>query len=192
MSKIIKGAQSTTPNNLLLGPGAFFKGYEITTDTPSTAMAKCIGATQGGGSFSAIPQIRKYEFDGVNPNTKGYADIDYWDVKMAANVGEVTLNSLKIALGAVTESAPTSPTGYKKVVGKDKIESGDYVTNLTWVGTLSGNAKPVIIVIKNAFSEKGLTLNFDGKKESVIPIELTGNYEVNSDTPPFEIYYPAA
>lgn len=191
MGKIISGFNSTTAEKLLLGAGAFFKDYDPATDTPATAVAKLIGATQGGGSFSAIPTVRKIEIDGVKGSAKGLQVIDEWVVTLTSNVKEVSVESLKLALGAAKSEETTTPTGYAKITAKSDIEDVDYLTNLTWVGTLSGSDKPVIIVVKNALSINGLNLTVADKSEAVVPITVTGNYDAaDLDTPPFEIYYP--
>lgn len=191
MGKLITGVTSTTPTKLLLGAGAFFKNYDPATDTPATAAAKLIGATQGGGSFSAVPTIRKIEIDGVKGNVKGLQTIDEWVVTLTSNVKEISVDSIKLALGAATSSASTTPAGYSKITGNADISNSDYLTNLTWVGTLSGSDKPVIIVVENALSMNGLSLSVADKNEAVIPITVTGNYDDSDlETPPFEIYYP--
>ena len=189
--KKITGITAKTPERLLLNAGAFFKNYNPETDTVDTAKAKLIGATQGGGSFSAVPTVRPIEVDGASGNIKGMSTIDDWTVTMTANVKEVTVDSLKLALGAATTETPTAPTGYTKISGKPDFEDEDYQDNITWVGTLKGSDKPVIIVLKNALSTNGLSLTVADKGEAVIPITVIGHYDsMDTDTAPFDIYYP--
>ena len=38
---MIRGLTTATPDNLLLGVGAFYKDFVIGTDTPATASSKC-------------------------------------------------------------------------------------------------------------------------------------------------------
>ena len=191
----ITGLTANTPKNLLLDAGAFFLNYDPAKDTPATAQAKLIGATQGGGSFSAVPTVRQHEVDGAPANTKGLETIDGWVVTMVANVKEVTITSLKTALGAVKveNTIASGPEGYSKMTGKDKIEDSDYSDNITWIGKLKGSEKPVMIVISNALSVNGLNLTVADKNEAVIPITLTGHYTLDDlETPPYEIIYPNA
>lgn len=128
----ITGLTTNTPKNLLLDAGAFFLNYDPAKDTPATAQAKLIGATQGGGSFSAVPTVRQHEVDGAPANTKGLETIDGWAVTMVANVKEVTVNSMKIALGAakVENTTTGGPEGYSKITGKAQIEDDDYCDNI--------------------------------------------------------------
>lgn len=191
----ITGLTANTPKNLLLDAGAFFLNYDPAKDTPATAKEKLIGATQGGGSFSAVPTVRQHEVDGAPANTKGLETIDEWVTTMVANAKEVTINNLKIALGAaaVSETISGGPEGYSKITGKSIIEDDDYSDNITWVGKLKGSEKPVIIVLSNALSINGLNLTVSDKNEAVIPITLTGHYELEDlETAPFDIIYPNA
>jgi len=190
MGKILSGFTSKTAERLLLGAGAFFKDFDIGTDTYETAKeTKLIGATQGGGSFSAVPTVRRIEIDGVSGAAKGLEVIDEWTVTMTANVKEVTAESLALALGPGKKGAGVE--GYDKITANANIAISDYMNNITWVGTLSGSKKPLIIVVKNALSINGLSMTVAAKSEATVPITVTGHYDAdNLDEPPFEIYYP--
>lgn len=190
---MFSGFTSGTPKHLQLDAGAFLKNFDPKTDTWETAKAtKLIGATAGGGSFSAVPTVRRIEVDGVKGAVKGLETIDEWVVTLTANVKEVTVESIKLALGAAAAEATSSaPANYTKITGKNEIMDADYLTNVTWAGRLSGSDKPVIIVVKNALSTNGLTISFADKSEGVIPVTVTGHYSQDDlDTPPFDIYYP--
>jgi len=190
---LITGLTSKTPEHLLLGAGAFFKGYDVTKDTPDSAAAKLLGATQGGGSFNAVPTVRQITVDGGKTNIKELEIIDEWVVTMVANVKEVTAENIALALGAAKVEDTGAPEGYKKITGKEEFAAADYQDNITWVGRLKGNEKPVIIVIKNALSLNGLSLTVADKNEAMIPITLTGHYGLDKlEETPFEIYYPKA
>lgn len=190
---MFSGFTAGTAKHLQLDAGAFLKNYDPTKDTWETAKAtKLIGDTVGGGSFSAVPTVRRIEVDGVKGAAKGLETIDEWTVTMTANVKEVTVDSIKLALGAASSEATSSePANYTKITGKNEIADADYLNNLTWVGRLSGSNKPVIIVVKNALSTNGLTISFADKAEGVIPVTVTGHYTQDDlETPPFDIYYP--
>ena len=194
---MISGVTSNTSKHLQLDAGAFLKDYDPTTDTWATAKAtKLIGATAGGGSFAAVPAIRRIEVDGVKGATKGFEALDEWQVTMTANVKELTADLLKMALatgsyaGAKSPSSETS-NNYNKITASNELADSNYLTNITWVGRLSGSSIPVIIVLKNALCTNGLTLTTQDKNEGVVALTLTGHYDPsNLDDPPFEIYYP--
>lgn len=186
------GLTSNTAKHLQLDAGAFLVDYDIKTDTWETAKAtKLLGATSGGGSFSAVPTIRKIEVDGAKGAVKGLQEIDDWVVTLTANVKEITADSIKLSLAAATAKEVDTPAGYTHIQPKAELELEDYHENMTWVGRLSGSNNPVIIVVKNALATNGLTISFADKNEGVIPITVTGHYDPDKlDEPPFDIYYP--
>jgi len=189
--KIYSGFNSTTAEKLLLDSGAFLKNFVVGTDTFDSAVlaGKLIGATSGGGTFTAAPTVRKIEIDGVKGAAKGLEVIDEWVITLMANVKEVSAESIQLALGASTIVDGT--TGYKKITANNYIELTDYVDNVVWVGKLSGSDIPVIIEVLNAISLGGVTLNMEDKSEGLISTTFTGHYDsAELDTPPFAIYYP--
>jgi len=185
------GYTADTPKNLLLDAGAFFVNYTMGTDTFESAKegGKLLGATRGGGSFSAIPAIRQIEVDGLMGKTKGLEVIDSWEVKMSANIIEVTESVLKKAL--VSTETDNDQLMYHGIKGKNVIELDDYISNITFVGTYSGSEDPIIIQVYNAINTNGLTLTTSDKGETVIALEFEGHFDASDlDTPPFAIYYP--
>lgn len=192
--KKYSGFTNKTPEHLLLNAGAYFKNYDLKEDTFESAVSagKLIGATRGGGEFSATPTVRTIEVDGVPGRAKGLEVIDSWDVYHKASVLEVSEETIKLSLGASeSEKSPEGVTGYTLIKGKEHIEDTDYIDNITWVGTLSGSDKPVIIVVKNTISTDGLKLTTQDKKEASIAMTFYGHYtQEDLGTPPFEIYYP--
>lgn len=189
---VFTGLTSNTPKKLLLDAGAFFKNYDLTKGYDGNA-ANLIGATQGGGSFSAVPTVRKIEVDGAKENVAQLQSIDGWVVTMTANVKEVTADNMVLALGAAKseEAAGEGVAGNTRITAKADFEASDYLENITWVGRLSGSQDPVIIVVKNAVSVNGLSLTMADKAEANIPLTVTGHYSLDDlETPPFEIYYP--
>lgn len=190
------GVTANTAKHLQLDAGAFFKNFDPTQDTYATAASKLIGATAGGGSFAAIPTIRRIEVDGLKGATKGYESLDEWEVTMTANVKEITAEAIQMALATASAADTKSPSSttannYKKITAANDIADANYMTNITWVGRLSGSQLPIIIVVKNALATNGLTLTTADKAEGVIAMTITGHYTVSDlETPPFEIYYP--
>ena len=186
------GYTSETPKSLLLDAGAFFKNFYVGTDTFESAVTagKLIGATQGGGQFSAVPTIRRIEVDGIKGAAKGLEVIDEWVVTLTANVKEVTKASIQMAL---TASETGTSGDYDTIEAKNEILLTDYIDNITWVGKLSGSNSPVIIQVYNALNSTGLDLNVTDKAEAVLALTFTGHYvDTDLDTPPFKIYYPKA
>lgn len=193
MAKRYTGYTAKTMENRVTGAGAYFKDYDPTTDTYTTAVAagKLIGATKGGGNFTAKANIRPIEIDGVPGNVMGMEEIDTWDVDMTANIIEVNADTLALALGAAAVTTPTAPINYKKVVGKNTISPEDYQDNITFLGTVSGFDEPIIIQVFNALSMDGLNFGSKDKDDTVIAAKWTGHYdEASLDNPPFAIWVP--
>lgn len=196
---MFSGVTTNTSKHLQLDAGAFLKNYDVTTDTWASAKAsKLIGATAGGGTFAAVPTIRRIEVDGVKGATKGFEALDEWVVTMTANVKEITAEALEMALATGSSSDTKSPASatsnnYKKIVAANAITDSNYIGNITWIGTLSGSSLPVMIVMKNALCTNGLSITTADKSEGVVTVTLTAHYDpADLDTVPFEIYYPIA
>lgn len=190
--KTYTGFSTDTAKKLLLDAGAFFKNFTVGTDTYETAKAsgKLLGATQGGGEFAAVPEIRTIEVDGIKGRAKGLDVLDAWAVTLKANVLEISKDALKMALISAKEE---TVDGYTKITAGDTIELADYIENITWVGTLSGSNTPVIIQVYNAFAGDGLTLTPTEKSQGVIALTFYGHYDVSDEgtlEAPFAIFYP--
>lgn len=192
--KKYSGFTTETAKSLLLNAGAYFKNYDVGTDDFDSAVAagKLIGATKGGGEFSAVPEIRQIEVDGVAGRAKGLETIDSWDIYLKANVLEVKEATIQSGLAASSVDASTN-TDYDIITASNNLEVSDYIDNITWVGTLSGSDKPVIIQIFNALNTEGLKFSTTDKAEATISLTFYAHYTQDDlDTPPFKIYYPKA
>lgn len=191
VSKSYSGFTEGTAQKLLLDAGAYFKNFIVGEDTFETAVEgdKLIGATSGGGTFSAVPEVKDIEIDGVWGPTVGLTRIISWDVNMMATIKEISAETAKLALGAA--QVEDGPEGYKKITANNDYRTEDYIDNIVWIGRLSGSGDPVIIEILNALSVEGINLTMADKDEATIPTTLTAHYKADDlDTPPFAIYYP--
>lgn len=192
--KKYSGFTTETAKSLLLNAGAYFKNFDVGTDDFDSAVTagKLIGATKGGGEFSAVPEIRQIEVDGVAGRAKGLETIDSWDIYLKANVLEVKEATIQSGLAASSVDSTTN-TDYDIITASNNLEVSDYIDNITWVGTLSGSDKPVIIQIFNALNTEGLKFSTTDKAEATISLTFYAHYTQDDlDTPPFKIYYPKA
>lgn len=195
--KAYSGFNTKTMEHLLLDAGAFFKnfnygkeGAENDTFDSAVEAGKLIGATKGGGEFSAVAAIRQIEVDGVKGRAKGLETIDSWDVYLKATILETSADTIKLALGSATVDSD-SDEKYDIITGNADISLDDYVENVTWVGKLSGSNEPVIIQVYNALNTDGLKLTVQDKAEATIPMTFYGHYTPDDlDTPPFKVMYP--
>ena len=195
--KAYSGINKDTTKHIQLDAGAFFINYDPATDTYATAKAagKCLGATQGGGNFSATHPMRTIEVDGAVGRVRGLTNIENWDVSISATVIETTVETIKLALAAATSETSTAPTGYTVIKGKADIEDSDFIDNITWVGNISGSGDPIIIIVKNVLNEDGLAYNMTPKGEGKVELKFYAyndlvDYETDKVAPPFEIIYP--
>lgn len=191
--KTYTGLTTKTKKHLLLGAGAFFKNFLVGTDTYASAVAggKLIGATQGGGEFSAVATFRQIPVDGAIGDIKELEDIERWDVSLSATVLEVSKATIALALGSATITTLTGTAPYNKIVGNNGLSSGDF-NNITWCGCLLGEDKPMLIQVDNALCTNGLNLSMQDGEEGKIALEFKGFYE-GVDTgaepvAPFSIY----
>ncbi len=195
--KAFSGFTKKTPECLLMDAGAFFKNFTYepggeNNDTFDAAVAagKLIGATKGGGEFSAVPAVRQIEVDGVKGRAAGLEVIDSWEVYIKATILETTTESIRAALCAAQVDT-ISDAAYDVIEGKSTIDLADYGDNVTWIGRLSGSDQPVIIQTFNALSTDGLKITVQDKAEATIPVTFYGHYQQDSlDAPPFRIFYP--
>lgn len=194
--KNYNGIVSATVKRLQLGAGVFFKNYDVASDTYQSAKAagKCVGATQGGGTFTATPTMRQVEIDGTAGRVKGLADVQSWEVAMQTTFIETSVNTIRCALGA-SKINTGELSGYTKIEGKMGIDDDDYIENLTWIGFLSGSDKPIMIQLYNGLNESGLTYAVADDNEGNVPATFYGYNNVadfieDVVEPPFAIYYP--
>ena len=196
MAKNVTGRTKATKESLLLNAGAWFKNFDVGVDTFESALAdgKCLGATQGGGNFTATPEVRLIEIDGSDPITV----YDSWTVTMMANMIEVKPDTLALALGTgiIADADGALAEKYFTIRAKRQIDTGtDYIESITWVGTLSGSNEPVIIQIFNAISNSGINMNMAPKANGILSVTFSSstdedNLEDAAEFAPFIIYYP--
>lgn len=184
------GFTANTKKNLLLGAGAIFKNFTVGTDTYETASAKIIGATQGGCEFSAVPSVHNVQIDGILGKASDLDVLDSWEVKLSVSFIEASQQVLKLALGASTTDT-TTDDDYDIIKGNTEFTTNDYLTNVTYIGTLAGDDDPIIIQIYNAVNQGGLTIKTEDGAEGTISVTFEGRYSTsNTDSAPFAIYYP--
>lgn len=182
--------------NFQLNAGAFFEGLdmEAITDIASlksaieTAMTagKCLGATDGGGTFVCTPEVRNITADGMRAKIKGATVFDSWDVKLTTTLKEVTASTMATSL-ATSETDLTVP-GLAKITVNTMLTKDDYIDKLTWVGDRA-DGSIIAITIYGALNISGFTLTFADKAEGKIPVEFVAHNDnlANIDKIPAEI-----
>ena len=202
MEKPITPVRPQTFENLQLNAGAVVKNFDVSPYTDYSTLkealfaavkdsTKALGATRGGGTFTATPTMRSIEADGKRYEFKGSTVIDTWDIKLTATLMEITPDNFVLALGTAEKTEDKSFTTGKKTTIKlrTNIEDGDYIQNLVWFGNTSKGL--VAIALDNALNNTGVTLTFSDKGEGTIPVEFHAYQDTveNNEYAPCAIYF---
>lgn len=202
MEKPITPVRPQTFENLQLNAGAVVKNFDVSTYTDYSTLkealfaavkdsTKALGATRGGGTFTATPTMRSIEADGKRYEFKGSTVVDAWDIKLTATLMEITPDNFALALGTAEKTEDKSFTTGKKTTIKlrTSIEDGDYIQNLVWFGNTSKGF--VAIALDNALNNTGVTLTFSDKGEGTIPVEFHAYQDTveNNEYAPCAIYF---
>lgn len=190
------GITANTPKTVMLGAGTIHKGLQFTAgsgETPGTwnFEESLICATSGGSKLSIKPEFYDVPVDGALVKVKGLTVKVGETAQLEINPVEMTPEIFKMAV--IGDSAiSTTATGYDEITSRAAIATGDYITNLGYVGkTIEG--KPIIIIFDNALCTSGLEL--EGKnKEAAVPaftFECFADLTPEADTLPWHIYYPS-
>lgn len=197
MGNVLNGFTPNTAKNLQLDAGVIVRGLVDPSKFTGTltSPAKSIGATSGGGSFTAVPTMRNIfeDLDGARGNYKDGNVIDTWDIKLTTTIKEMTAENLKLALAAADTTPAATSDKYDTTVGRNEIKSTDYLDNLCWMGTLNGSAEPIIIELKNVLNISGLNFTFANKATGGVELELQAHFDLTkANEVPFKIYTPKA
>lgn len=179
------GLTDRTIVNLQLNAGVLLTTYTKGTDINEDDI---IGATRGGGSFTAVPTIHQAAVDGAPTYTKGLERVDDWVITLNATMVEVSDEAISRALGVgvIKTETGTGTTKDTTFTVKRTVNDADY-KDLYWVGDLS-NGQNVVIKIKNALNTSGLNLTFSDRGEGTYALALIGHFTTEDlDTAPFEL-----
>lgn len=189
------GITANTPKTVMLGAGTIHKGLQFTAGSDGAAGTwnfeeSLICATSGGSKLSIKPEFYDVPVDGALVKVKGLTVKVGETARLEINPIEMTPEIFKMAVIGDSETSTTA-TGYDEITSRATIATGDYITNLGYVGkTIEG--KPIIIIFDNALCTSGLEL--EGKnKEAAVPaftFECFADLTPEADTLPWHIYYP--
>lgn len=188
------GITENTPKTIMLGAGTIHKGLTFTAGSGSGGSwnfeESLICATSGGSKLSIVPEFYDVPVDGALVKVKGLTVKVGETATMEVNPIELTPEVLKMALIGDSSTSATI-TGYDEIKSRAVINSGDYISDMGYVGkTIEGN--PIIIIFDNALCTSGLEL--EGKnKEAAVPaftFECFADLSPEADTLPWHIYYP--
>lgn len=211
---MISAIRKETFENLQLNAGMFvanfdYSAIETATELKAALMAlraqnkvvdgnpipesgALLGATMGGGTFTATPTIRHIDADGKRYEFKGSTINDGWTIQMTGTLKEVTAGTLATALVMAKVQVDGN---VQKITLHTDIEDDDYINSLVWVGDTSKGA--ALIDLKNALNTAGVSMTFADKGEGTIPFTFTAHQDdvEDYDQAPVEILFftdPAA
>lgn len=195
---MITPCRTETFQNLQLNAGAFLIGFDYSEYTDATAMrtalasalqdsSKLLGATRGGGTFVVTSEIREPDVDGKRYRFKGGAFVDSVDAQLSGTLVEIRPE----VFAKVLATGESTTSGQKTTVKMHTaIQNTDYIDSLVWVGDMSDGGL-VLIALKNALNNNGMTLTFSDKGEGTIPFEFHAyqNTVEDYDYAPFEVIF---
>ena len=164
---------------LQLNAGAFLVGFDYASydnaDDLRVALAaaiqdetKLLGVTRGGGSFVVNPQIREPDADGKRYRFKGGAFVDSVDAQLTGTLLEIKPD----VFAKILATGEATTNGLKTTIKMHtQILDADYIPSLVWIGDMSDGGV-VMIALKNALNNNGMTLTFSDKNEGTIPFEF--------------------
>lgn len=184
--------------NMQLDAGAFYIGLDtsgITKDTTAAEFAdmlqaaletgNCLGATTGGGSFQATPEVRQIEADGMRSPIIGSTVFDSWEVKLTTTLKEITRDNLAHSL-ATSETDPVTGA----IIINNTLLPEHYIPTMGWAGRLV-DGRLMYIEIQNALNIVGTNLTFTDKGEGAIAVEFRAHQAdlTKMQYAPVKIYY---
>lgn len=183
------GITAKTPENIMLGAGTIHRGLAL-ADGKWNFEESLIGATSGGSKVSIIPEFTPIEVDGALVKVKGLNPKTGETATMEVNFVEMTPEILKMAtVGAVGVSE--NYEGYTEITSKARIEEGDYIQNLGYVGKKI-DGTPIIIIFDWALCTSGFETEGKNKEAGVFTgtFECVADITPEADTLPWHILYP--
>lgn len=189
---ILSAFTKNTAKNMQLDAGLLVKGLtDILNFNGDIADEKKLGATSGGASFSATPEMRNI-FEGIDGAKGNYKDgnvIDNWEITLTATVKEMTANNLKLAMA--TADIATGNEKFDVLTPRMEVKSTDYIDNICWLGTMNGSSEPMIIELKNVLNTNGISFTAEDKGSGSVELELKAHFDLSKPNEvPFKIYFP--
>lgn len=188
MAIVKHGVTESTPSNILLGAGTFYKGLTYASNEWTGTI---LGATSGGGKVSIKGEFLDLEVDGALVKFKGQTIKVGGTATAEVTFAEVTTDIIK--MGTLFEAGTSTSTGTGITLLQDKahIEEDDYIANFGFVGETADGSKQVIIIFENAICTSGLEIEGKNKEQSVVKLtlEAVANNSGDLNVLPVKIYY---
>ena len=163
-----------TFDGLQLDAGIITKNFDITNPNALTA-DDVITATTGGIQVSCAATYSDFgeDVDNCPNNMKELKHLDGWDCTMAFTAINTTKESIRLELGAADIDANTGA-----ITPRKDLEQTDFC-DIWWVGD-KANGGFVAILLKNALSTDGFSLQTSKNQKGQISTTLTGHVSIAS------------
>lgn len=189
---ILSAFTKNTAKNMQLDAGLLVRGLtDILNFNGTIADEKKLGATSGGASFSATPEMRNI-FEGIDGAKGNYKDgnvIDNWEITLTATVKEMTAKNLQLAMA--TADIKSDNDKFDVLSPRMEVKSTDYIDNICWLGTMNGSTEPMIIELKNVMNTNGISFTAEDKGSGSVELELKAHFDLSKPNEvPFNIYFP--
>ena len=180
MGKFSK-VSSTAFERIQFNAGMLLNKFDL-TGKQAVQDADIICATSGGIQASLTPSFTDYgeDIDNVPNNTKELKEIESWEAKFAFTALDVSLNAIKLAVGAADISGTT-------VKPRNELKTADF-SDIYWVGDMKDGGFAAIKLI-NALGTGGFSLQTTKNGKGTVSVELTGHTSISAqDVVPMEFY----
>jgi hypothetical protein len=177
------GLTPDTFKNIQLGAGAFFVDVDMSSVTVDSdgyanipvsefgaildaakAAGKSLGATAGGGTFNAVPEMEQIEVDGMTYPVIGSTVMYSWEITLGTTVKEITAKNIKRYLATMEVLSDG-------ITVASTLTPGHYIPNLIWVGALI-SGELACIVLKNVINTEGMAMTIADRGGATIPVSF--------------------
>ena len=112
---------------------------------------------------------------------------------LTVNFIEHTLDNLKRAL--VGSSSAAFETNWDAITRDLVIADGDFLSDITIIGEVSGDSDGMAIKLNNALVDSNFEITFADKEEGVVAMTFTAHFDPADlgsadDSEPWTIYWP--
>lgn len=178
----VQGLTPESFKNMQLNAGMFVVGMDSSTITAATTAEefadmleaaveadKSLGATTGGGTFNAVPEVRQIEADGMRSPIIGSTVFDSWEITLTTTIKEVTKENMKRVIATMREDATTGAIK----IGNTLLPE-DYIPYIGWAGDIL-DGRLMYVELENVLNLDGAALTFTDKGEGTIAVTYRGH-----------------
>lgn len=178
---------ANTFQKLQMNAGIFCREFDPVTGE----ITGILGATTGGGQFTASPEYSDFgeDIDNVPKNTMELKRQDDVAVTMSTTLVTIDADAAKMLIGAADIDSNDST----HIIPRRDLALTDF-GDLWWVGDYSNinngtDAGFCAVHLRNALSTGGFQIQSTDKGKGNFALELTGHYSMdNPDLMPYEVY----